>query len=77
MEAINAVEKVKDRFAATKSYISELQMEMKRVTWPSKKQVQGTTAVVILTVFAFGAYFAVVDAVLNGSITKLYHVLTR
>ena len=31
------------------------------VTWPNRKQVEGTTAVVILSVFAFAAYFAVVD----------------
>ena len=31
---------------------------MRRVTWPNRKQVEGTTAVVIVSVFAFAAYFA-------------------
>ena len=30
---------------------------MRRVTWPNRKQVEGTTAVVIFSVFAFAAYF--------------------
>jgi preprotein translocase subunit SecE len=50
---------------------------MKRVTWPSRKQVQATTGVVILTVFAFAAYFAVVDAVLTRTITRVYQAFTR
>ncbi|MGD0200552.1 MAG: preprotein translocase subunit SecE [Bryobacteraceae bacterium] len=57
--------------AGVKNYFQELQMEMRRVTWPSRKQVQGTTVVVIATVFAFAAYFFVVDAVFSRLITKL------
>ena len=44
-----------------KNYFEELQTEMRRVTWPSWKQVRATTAVVIVAVFAFAAYFVVVD----------------
>jgi preprotein translocase subunit SecE len=62
---------------ALRNYVSELQLEMKRVTWPNKKQVQATTVVVILTVFAFAAYFAVVDLVLTRSVTKVYQVFTK
>ncbi|MCC6861996.1 MAG: preprotein translocase subunit SecE [Bryobacterales bacterium] len=71
------VERVKGWPAATRSYVNELQLEMKRVTWPNKKQVQSTTAVVILTVFAFAAYFAVVDLLLTRSVTKIYDVFTK
>ena len=71
------LEQVKEWPGATRSYINELQLEMKRVTWPTKKQVQATTAVVILTVFAFAAYFAVVDLVLTRSVTKVYDIFTK
>src|SRR5579863_5705406 len=37
----------------TKDYVNDLKLEMKRVTWPNRKQVEGTTAVVIFSVFAF------------------------
>jgi preprotein translocase subunit SecE len=71
------LEKVKGWPAATRDYFGELQLEMKRVTWPNKKQVQATTAVVILTVFAFAAYFAVVDLLLTRSVTKVYELFTK
>ena len=60
-----------------KNYFEELQMEMRRVTWPSWKQVRATTLVVIIAVFAFAAYFAVVDQVVSGMINKLFNALTR
>ena len=63
--------------ARTKNYFEELQMEMRRVTWPSWKQVRATTTVVIVAVFAFAAYFAVVDQLVNRAITKLFDALTH
>ena len=63
--------------ARTKNYFQELQMEMRRVTWPSWKQVRATTTVVIIAVFAFAAYFQVVDAVVGNAIQKLFNALTR
>src|SRR5438105_12183321 len=33
----------------TKDYINELKLEMRRVTWPSRKQVESTTGVVIFS----------------------------
>ena len=63
--------------AQVKDYFEELQLEMRRVTWPSWKQVRATTAVVIAAVFGFAAYFAVVDTVINRLITKLFDTFTK
>jgi preprotein translocase subunit SecE len=63
--------------ARTKAYFEDLQMEMRRVTWPSWKQVRATTLVVIAAVFAFAAYFFVVDLFFGQMITKLFDSLTR
>ena len=63
--------------AKAKAYFEDLKMEMRRVTWPSRKQVEATTAVVIAAVFAFAAYFFVVDLVVGRAITKLFDTLTR
>jgi preprotein translocase subunit SecE len=60
-----------------KNYFEELQLEMRRVTWPSWKQVRATTAVVIVAVFAFAAYFAVVDQIVASIINKLFTALSR
>jgi len=60
-----------------KNYFEELQLEMRRVTWPSWKQVRATTTVVIIAVFAFAAFFMVVDDIVNGAITKLINAFSR
>jgi len=61
----------------TKDYVSELKAEMRRVTWPNRKQVEGTTAVVIVSVFAFAGYFAVVDKILALGVTKLLNYFAK
>ena len=63
--------------ARVKNYVEELQHEMKLVTWPSWKQVRATTGVVIFAVFAFAAYFAVVDTIVGRGIQKLFDTFTK
>lgn len=72
-----ALDTFKEWPKATKNYIDELRNEMKRVTWPNSKQVQSTTIVVILTVFAFAAFFEIVDSAILHTITKFYEVMTK
>jgi preprotein translocase subunit SecE len=64
-------------YVRVKDYVEELQHEMKLVTWPSWKQVRATTGVVIFAVFAFAAYFAVVDFVVGRGIQKLFDTFTK
>ena len=61
----------------TKDYFNDLKLEMRRVTWPNRKQVEGTTAVVIISVFAFAAYFAVVDSLLVKGIKGILDFFTK
>jgi preprotein translocase subunit SecE len=62
---------------AVKNYYEDLQAEMRRVTWPTWKQVRATTVVVILAVFAFAAYFAVIDQIFASFINKLMATFTK
>jgi len=73
----NFVQRVTTWPVRTKSYIEDLQAEMRRVTWPSWKQVRATTGVVIFAVFAFAAYFAVVDTLVGRFIQKLFDTFTK
>jgi preprotein translocase subunit SecE len=61
-------EEAKNWFDGTKDYVNDLRLEMRRVTWPNRKQVESTTAVVIFAVFAFAGYFFVVDSLLARGI---------
>ena len=45
---------------------------MKKVTAPSFKEVRATTAVVIVTVFLFAAYFWAVDLVIGRGIDSVF-----
>jgi preprotein translocase subunit SecE len=46
--------------------------ELKRVTWPSQKEVYATTVVVILTSLFFGIYLFAVDYGLNTLVTWVF-----
>jgi len=67
MESTSLVQSISKWPTRTRDYFNELKLEMRRVTWPNRKQVEGTTAVVIVTVFAFAAYFGLVDMLLNAA----------
>jgi preprotein translocase subunit SecE len=67
----------KNWLQGVKDYTNELKLEMRKVTWPNRKQVEGTTAVVIISVFAFAAYFWVVDSVLARGITGVLKFFTK
>jgi preprotein translocase subunit SecE len=47
---------------------------MRKVTAPSFKEVQATTTVVIITVFIFAFYFAVIDFVIQHGVTYLFNM---
>jgi preprotein translocase subunit SecE len=72
-----SLEKLKSWPKAVKDYYTELKLEMRRVTWPSRKQVESTTVVVIVTVFAFAAYFQVVDTVLAKGVARITQAFTK
>jgi preprotein translocase subunit SecE len=50
---------------------------MRRVTWPSWKQVRATTGVVIACVFAFAAYFWVVDLLIGRTVTRVLTAFSK
>jgi preprotein translocase subunit SecE len=62
---------------STRSYLGDIRSEMKRVTWPSRERVQSTTAVVIVSVFIFAAYFKIVDTVLEKTIVAAETALVK
>ena len=44
-----------------KDFFNEVVVELKKVTWPDKKQVTTSTVVVLLLVFLTALYLSVVD----------------
>ena len=60
-----------------KAFYSDVRTEMKKVTSPSRKEVQGTTTVVIITVFLFALYFWLVDLAISNSLERMLHYFSR
>jgi preprotein translocase subunit SecE len=65
-------ERVKAWPDQVKSFYNDVRTEMRKVTAPSRKEVQATTAVVVVTVFIFGLFFFVIDNVIQRGVTFLY-----
>jgi preprotein translocase subunit SecE len=59
----------------TTGFLKDVRNEMRKVVTPSRQEVQTTTGVVIGTVFAFAAFFYVVDGILGRLIQGLLHWL--
>ena len=52
-------------------FFSDVRNELRKVTFPSRKEVQATTLVVIITVAVFAAYFEVIDLGMSKGIQWL------
>ena len=52
----------------TTEFLTEVRNEMKRVTWPSQREVYATTVVVILTSVFFGVYLFGVDLLIGRGV---------
>jgi len=56
----------------TRTFLTEVRNEMRRVTWPSRKEVYATTVVVILTSAFFGIYLWSFDLALNAFVNWIF-----
>jgi preprotein translocase subunit SecE len=71
------IQRVQTWPAAIQDYVSDLRSEMSKVSWPSRKQVEATTTVVVVSVFAFAAYFGVVDFLVGKFIERIFSALAK
>jgi preprotein translocase subunit SecE len=56
-----------------RTFYNDIRSEMRKVTSPTWKEVQATTTVVVITVFLFALYFAVIDFFIQKGVTWLFH----
>jgi preprotein translocase subunit SecE len=56
---------VKQYWVQTKNFLLEAVQELKKVTWPNRKEALGTTGVVLILVFFVGIYLGLVDFLLS------------
>ena len=52
-------------------FLGEVQSELKKVTWPSRDEVKGSTMVVIVLTFLLAVFIGLIDFLLSRTITFL------
>lgn len=55
----------------TRGFFGEVKSEMKKVTWPTRGEVQGSTAVVVAVIVAVSVILAITDGLLGKAVTFL------
>ena len=63
----NGVKSKKKRFSLV-SYIKETKQELKRVTWPTKKELLKNTGIVLTVVISFTILVWLLDTALSGAL---------
>jgi preprotein translocase subunit SecE len=70
---MSALETVRGPIARAGQFLEECWSELKRVHFPSRKETQAATLVVIVSVTVVGLYLGVVDVVLSWVIHRVLH----
>jgi len=68
-----ARENVSGWWNRSRTFLTEVRNELKRVTWPSQKEVYATTIMVIVTSIFFGVFLWVVDLALTAAVGWIFH----
>jgi preprotein translocase subunit SecE len=68
---MNLVESIKQPVARSREFVEECWAEIKKVHFPTRRETQQATVVVILGVMVVAAYLGVVDWALAWVITRL------
>jgi preprotein translocase subunit SecE len=74
---MNPSESIKHWTQNAKQFYYDVRSEMKKVSWPGRQEVVGTTIVVIVAVFFFGLYLGLVDYLLAMGLDRVlryFHV---
>ena len=69
--------KIKSWPERIRTFYNDVRTEMRKVTTPSRKEVQATTTVVLIAVFLFAFYFWAVDNTLGRGVTDLIQYLSK
>ena len=76
-EPVTPVQRALGPFERLTHFLKDTRQEMHKVTTPSRAEVQSTTLVVLITVFLFAGYFALVDLVLSNTLDKWFVHVTK
>jgi len=58
-------------FAKIKNFVSEVTVELKKVSWPTRSELIGSTTIVIISVAVLAFYIGIFDFIFSKSIHLL------
>jgi preprotein translocase subunit SecE len=58
----------------TSAFLKEVHLELKKVTWPTRQEVAGTTGVVLVIVVIFSIFLYGADLVFGKIVTELLSI---
>jgi preprotein translocase subunit SecE len=58
-------------FEKIKKFVGDVIVEMKKVSWPSRSELKGSTFVVIVTVIIVSVFIGIVDRALSFGIEQV------
>jgi preprotein translocase subunit SecE len=53
-------------------FLREVKLELKKVSWPSRKEISGSTGVVIVSVAIVAFYLGILDTILQQIMMRLH-----
>ncbi len=62
---------LRSAFESVRTFLREVKTELKKVTWPSRKDTLSGTAIVLVTVFVIAIFLGIVDSGLSNLIKLL------
>jgi len=62
---------IKEKIEVAKQFLREVRTELKKVTWPSRKDTLSGTLVVLVAVFIIAIFLGIVDSGLSNLIKEL------
>jgi preprotein translocase subunit SecE len=62
---------IREKYEGAIQFLREVKTELKKVTWPTRKDTLSGTAVVIVAVFIIGLFLGIVDSGLSSVIREL------
>jgi len=62
---------IRPKIEVAKQFLREVRTELKKVTWPSRKDTLSGTVVVLVAVFIIAIFLGVVDSGLSNLIKEL------
>ena len=69
-------EKLRNWFRGIIDFLKETRKELNNVSWPGRREVTGTTIVVIAAVFFFGFFLFVVDIIVQNGMDYLFRAFS-